>query len=189
MTGQVELRAWRPEDENAWQSIVWQPAVEEYLGESEALPPIGELLVHHDGFTYCRAAVWLDDRIIGLVTLGGTAPEPAEIQVAIHPDYHGKGYGTQAAEAVALLAWAEVPDLTITGLVRADNAASRRLTVAMGLELVVDPDDGDYLRIVPLSRFDAIKARLSHLLLHAVTEDEIKAWIDHAYQLLGKEPA
>ena len=188
MIPDVVLRAWRDDDQHAWESIAWAPETVEFLGEpGSPWLPKGDLVTATPEFVQVQAAICTPgDEVVGMVTLFGTPPEPADVTIAVRPDLLGKGYGTAGAIDAARLAFTVHPEVKISGLVRAGNDRSRKLVTALGLRLTAS-DDEDYLRIVPAGKVELLRGRLAHTLrVIATTKPEMQAWLAEADALLDR---
>ncbi len=78
--------------------------------------------------------IYLDDLLIGFVNDVEIDDKRIEIGYVIHPDYHNKGYATEALTAVI----ADLFDIgykTITAAAFEDNLASRRVMEKCGMKL------------------------------------------------------
>lgn len=150
----VRLEAWDVDrDVPAYEKIVCTPEVSEFLGEPDHDPvPQGPLFGHGDDYVMVTGAVWCGDDLVGAVWLSWwrhTGDEAATVTVAVRPDARGNGYGRAAVAEAAKLARSVHPGLPISGVVKADNAASMAMVARLGGGLVPDRDDPDYLVVVP----------------------------------------
>lgn len=75
------------------------------------------------------------DRVIGDVMLRVSSVETAEIEIGwvFHPDFAGKGYATEAAEAVLRLAFDGIDAHRVVAHLDPRNDASARLCTRLGL--------------------------------------------------------
>ena len=94
-------------------------------------------------------------RVDGLVIGGGGFHGPpvcgeVEIAYAVVPSARGLGYATEAARGLIALAAASGVR-SVFAVVAADNIASRRVAIAVGLRLLAGPDGGllRYTRTLP----------------------------------------
>jgi RimJ/RimL family protein N-acetyltransferase len=146
---EIELRAWRDEDEPAYEAIVCDPAVVEYLGDPDSDPvPQGPLVDVIGDIVCVRAAAWHDGELVGAIWVSGCGDEPAEVTVAIRPDRHGAGLGRATVAAAAALIRDRFPTVVLGGRIRTDNTASLSMATALGATLIAD-EDPDYLVVAP----------------------------------------
>lgn len=143
----IELRPWADEDEAAYEAIVCDPAVVEYLGEPDSDPvPQGPLVDVIGDIVCVRAAAWHEGELVGAIWVSGCGDEPAEITLGIRPDRHGRGLGQASIMAASSLIRERAPYVVLGGRVRTDNAASLAMVAALGAVLVPD-EDADYVVI------------------------------------------
>ena len=146
---EIELRPWADEDEAAYEAIVCDPAVVEFLGEPDSDPvPQGPLLDVIGDIVCVRAAVWHEGELVGAIWVSGCGDGPADVTVGIRPDRHGAGLGRAAVTAAARLVHDRYPAVSIGGRIRRGNAASLSMARALGVSFV-DDEDPDYLLAVP----------------------------------------
>ncbi len=95
--------------------------------------------LHHvaeqDGKEGIFRAIWLDDRIVGNISVerkAGVYRRDGEIGYLLHPDVWGQGIMTAAVAEICPLAFAALDLLRITGLAYAPNTASRRVLEKSG---------------------------------------------------------
>ena len=67
------------------------------------------------------------------LTLGSPEHRQAEIGFIFHPDHHGRGYATEAAEAVLALAFGTYDLHRVYGRLEARNTASARVLQKLGM--------------------------------------------------------
>lgn len=84
---------------------------------------------------YWQLAVSLDGRVIGDVffTIKSVAQQTAEIGWTMHPDFHGRGYMTEAAGAVLAVAFEQIGLRRVIANLDPRNAASVSLCRRLGL--------------------------------------------------------
>jgi RimJ/RimL family protein N-acetyltransferase len=67
------------------------------------------------------------------LTLGSPEHRQAEIGFVFHPDHHGRGYATEAAEAMVALAFSTYGRHRVYGRLEARNTASARVLEKLGM--------------------------------------------------------
>jgi RimJ/RimL family protein N-acetyltransferase len=89
-----------------------------------------------DGDNLSLAAVlWETGELIGDCSLQWVSAEhrQAEIGFVFHPDHHGHGYATEAAQALLALAFDELRVHRVVGRLEARNSASARVLQRLGM--------------------------------------------------------
>jgi RimJ/RimL family protein N-acetyltransferase len=91
---------------------------------------IGESTLNDEGQRLSLAVAWPQvDRVVGEASLTWLSREhrQGEIGFVFHPDFHGKGFATDAAEAVLWLGFANLGLHRIIGCLDARNTGSARV--------------------------------------------------------------
>lgn len=80
-------------------------------------------------------AICVDGEITGNIALkDDEKSESMEFGIMIHPDHHGKGYGSEAVELVIEHAFNEMNVHKLTARVHSDNEASQAIWENLGFE-------------------------------------------------------
>lgn len=87
--------------------------------------------------------IYLDGKIIGFVNDCGIEGEEIEIGYVIHPDYQGRGYATEAVQAI-LGELREMGFRKVTAGYFEENAASRRVMEKCGMQPTGMADEVEY---------------------------------------------
>ncbi|WP_431279283.1 GNAT family N-acetyltransferase [Leifsonia poae] len=147
-TQRLVLRPHRMENLEAWTRIENDPAIQNYLhwpkrSEAEVRSHLRDRtrktsLYQADDFL--ALAVELDGALIGDVSmhLRTVLPEGRSVEVGWLqlPDYRGKGYATEAAEALLDFAFRKVGALWVTAVIDVDNESSMALARRLGFERI-----------------------------------------------------
>ena len=86
--------------------------------------------------------------IVGDVVLGFVSEEhlAGEIGYIVHPDHHGRGYATEAGQAVLRVAFEDLRLHRVTGSVEARNVASARVLERLGMRLEAHLVDNEFVK-------------------------------------------
>jgi RimJ/RimL family protein N-acetyltransferase len=146
--------------------LYWEPRdatqVREFLGAK-----IREATLEDEGQRLSLAVVWPKaDRVIGEVHLQWLSREhrQGEIGFVFHPDYHGKGFATEAAEVPLRLGFADLGLHRIIGRLDARNVGSARVLEKLGMR-----------REALFVHDEIFKGEWSDQLVYAILDDEWKA--------------
>ncbi len=87
-------------------------------------------------------------RVIGDVLLHWTSEEhrQGETGFVFHPDYHGRGYASEAAVVMLRLGFEELDLHRIVGRCDARNAASARLMERLGMRREAHPHENEFVK-------------------------------------------
>jgi RimJ/RimL family protein N-acetyltransferase len=146
--------------------LYWEPRdaaqVREVLDQK-----IGESTLDDEGQRLSLAVAWPRvDRVIGEVSLTWLSREhrQGEIGFVFHPDYHGKGFATEAAEVVLWLGFANLGLHRIIGRLDARNTGSARVLEKLGMR-----------REAHFVHDEVFKGEWSDQLVYAILDEEWKA--------------
>ena len=169
-TERLVLRPHRLADADAWYALQSDPRVVEHL--SWPLRTRAESFVHLAHRTrhtrleqlddFLALAVLLDDRLIGDASLHLRSLERADRRVdvgwVIGPDWQGRGYAREAAEAMLELAFEQLGAVRCEAHMTWGNSASKVLAERLGFEEV--PADGDErVMVLTADRWSALRGR------------------------------
>lgn len=87
--------------------------------------------------------VYLDDRLIGFLNDVQIADRSMELGWALHPEYHSRGYGTQAVKLAIRELFAEGFDCVTAGAFL-ENPASIRVMEKCGMEKITFTEEIEY---------------------------------------------
>lgn len=87
--------------------------------------------------------IFFDGKLIGIINDTGIENSNVEIGYAVHPDYHNKGYGTEALKAVIEKLFEQGYTAVSAGIFE-DNIASRRVLEKCGFILIDKTEDIEY---------------------------------------------
>ena len=134
--------------------------IEEALAEVEALSPADRAQVSADWLARLRALTSPDpwtvgfslvqrdsETVVGSAGFKGppTADGMVEIAYGVHPDHQGKGYATEAAQALTTYAFSSGKVRLVRAHTRPEPNASTRVLTKCGFRRVgevLDPEDG-----------------------------------------------
>jgi RimJ/RimL family protein N-acetyltransferase len=145
LTERLDLRPFAPGDYEALLSIQSRADVARYLywdprtaaEVREALDvKIRSTAIFAEGDNLSLAAVLRDSgELIGDCSLRWLSAEhrQGEIGFVFHPDHHGRGYATEAAEALLALAFDDLGLHRVVGRLEARNEASARVLERLGM--------------------------------------------------------
>ena len=128
---------------------------------------IGESTIVDEGQRLSLAVAWPGvDRVIGEVSLQWLSREhrQGEVGFVFHPDYHGKGFATEAAEVVLWLGFANLGLHRIIGRLDARNIGSARVLAKLGMR-----------REAHFVHDEIFKGEWSDQLVYAIIDEEWKA--------------
>jgi RimJ/RimL family protein N-acetyltransferase len=143
-TSRLQLRAFVPGDLSALHAIRSRREIHRWLysepfTEEEAREELERRIarVRDAPETGIGLAVELaaTGELLGDITLTLGSPEhrQAEIGFVFHPDHHGRGYATEAAEAMVALAFSTYDLHRVFGRLEARNTASARVLEKLGM--------------------------------------------------------
>jgi RimJ/RimL family protein N-acetyltransferase len=172
-TARLVVRPYSAADFDDLYSIHSRPDVTRYLysepGDATQVREvldrrIGEPALDGDGQRLSLAVVWPQvDRVIGEVHLLWLSREhrQGEIGFVFHPDHHGKGFATEAAEVVLRLGFADLGLHRIIGRLDARIVGSARVLEKLGMR-----------REAHFVHDEIFKGEWSDQLVHAILDDE-----------------
>lgn len=139
----LTLRFMRPEDVDDMHGYQSREDVCRYLPyEPRDRATVAEKIEQHARATtlakdgdYWQLALELDGRVIGdlYFTIASTEHQTGEIGWSMHPDFHGRGYMSEAARAGLKLAFDEIGLHRVTAKLDARNTASAALCARLGM--------------------------------------------------------
>ncbi len=144
-TERLELRPFAPTDLEALVAIQSRPDVARYLyWDPRTAAEVREALdakvrstaIVAEGDNLSLAAVLRDSgQLIGDCSLRWISAQhrQGEIGFVFHPDHHGRGYATEAAEALLALAFDDLGLHRVVGRLEARNEASARVLERVGM--------------------------------------------------------
>lgn len=144
-TARLALRLYSGDDFDELFEIYSRPDVVRYLyGEARTAAQVRALLdrkigqsgLDDEGRFLALAVVYRDvGRVVGDVTLHWLSREhrQGELGYVFHPDHHGRGLATEAAEVVLRLAFAELGLHRVIGRCDARHTASARVLEKLGM--------------------------------------------------------
>ena len=145
----VTLRTMRPDDRERMLDILTSEKVNktymlpDFSRREDALPLFQRLMdMSISGSKYVRA-IDLDGGLIGFTNQVEITDTYMELGYVIHPDFHGKGYMTQALQLAIQDVYAMGYPEAITGAF-STNAASLRVMEKCGMERLEKTDEIDY---------------------------------------------
>jgi RimJ/RimL family protein N-acetyltransferase len=110
---------------------------------------IAAIAIREEGDFLALAAVSISTgKVIGDVNLGFASREHAlgEIGYIVHPDHHGRGYATEAAEPLLRIAFEELGLHRVFASVEARNAASARVLEKIGMRNEAHLVENEFVR-------------------------------------------
>jgi RimJ/RimL family protein N-acetyltransferase len=145
-TDRLVLRSFRPEDVDdvlAYRSV---PDVVRYVpGEPKTREQVVDMVAHSatagmldDKHPHITLAVDLAGRVVGDVMLHLNGPDGSdgkqvELGWILAPDVHGQGYATEAARALATVAFAELCAHRVWARLEPANTSSSRICERLGM--------------------------------------------------------
>jgi RimJ/RimL family protein N-acetyltransferase len=145
----VLLRPTRPEDRERMLDILTSNQVNktymlpDYEKREDAAPLFLRLMdMSREETKYVRA-ISLDGGLIGFVNQVEAENQTIELGYVIHPDFHGKGYMTQALKLAISEMFEKGYSQVITGAF-STNAASLRVMEKCGMDRLEKTDEIDY---------------------------------------------
>jgi RimJ/RimL family protein N-acetyltransferase len=145
----VFLRPILPEDRERMLDILTSDKVNktymlsDYEKREDAAPLFLRLMdMSREGTKYVRA-ISLDGGLIGFVNQVEAENQTIELGYVIHPDFHGKGYMTQALKLAISEMFEKGYSQVITGAF-STNAASLRVMEKCGMDRLEKTDEIDY---------------------------------------------
>jgi RimJ/RimL family protein N-acetyltransferase len=144
-TERLHLRALGPSDADAFRQMTDEPAIInaiDFLTTPFTLLDAQKLISGNGDGTNCFWGVWLRENasLIGTVGTHQRPIEELEIGYWFASSVHGRGIGTEAADAVVRTVSAAFPDRRIVAECRPENAVSWRLLEKIGFR--ADGADG-----------------------------------------------
>jgi RimJ/RimL family protein N-acetyltransferase len=144
-TARLTLRPFRADDLDGFFAIrsrpdvarfvYWEPSDRERLQETLKIK-ISQSVLDGEGQALTLAVVWRERGVlVGEVNLQWLSREHrgGEIGYAFHPDYHGRGFATEAAEVMLRLGFADLGLHRIVGRLDARNEASAKVLTRLGM--------------------------------------------------------
>lgn len=143
------LRPWREGDDDAFETIVCDPGVGEFLGEIEGAAPVGREVLYRigDQGLYMRAAIIRaddPDHPVGLVMGGSFNDGIFDLSIGLMTGHRGRGAGRAVVRLVNRLVHELEPDMRVSGVVRRENTAC--LQMLAGLGIPTTDEDEEYFR-------------------------------------------
>jgi RimJ/RimL family protein N-acetyltransferase len=180
-TDRLVLRSFRPGDEAdvlAYRSI---PEVVRYIpGDPKTQEQVADLVAERatagrvdEKSPILTLAVELDGRVVGDVLvhldgLDGPDGRQAEIGWVFAPDARGQGYATEAARAIARVAFEELGVHRVWAQLEPENTGSARICERLGMRREALFEQGSWF-----------KGRWSDLAVYALRADEWAGAADH----------
>jgi RimJ/RimL family protein N-acetyltransferase len=169
-TERLVLRPHRLADADAWYALQSDPRVVEHL--SWPLRTRAESFVHLAHRTrhtrleqlddFLALAVLLDDRLIGDASLHlrslGRVDRRVDVGWVIGPDWQGRGYAREAAEAMLELAFEQLGAVRCEAHMTWDNTASKVLAERLGFEETSAEGD-ERVMVLTVDRWRALYGR------------------------------
>jgi RimJ/RimL family protein N-acetyltransferase len=115
--------------------LYWDPRTSAEVREALAVKVRATAIVSEGDSLSLAAELRSTGELIGDCSLYWTSAEhrQGEIGFVFHPDHHGRGYATEAAEALLALAFDELRLHRVIGRLEARNAASARVLERLGM--------------------------------------------------------
>jgi RimJ/RimL family protein N-acetyltransferase len=115
--------------------LYWDPRTSAEVREALAAKARATAIVSEGDSISLAAELRATGELIGDCSLHWTSAEhrQGEIGFVFHPDHHGRGYATEAAEALLGLAFDELRLHRVVGRLEARNAASARVLERLGM--------------------------------------------------------
>ena len=142
-TGRLLLRPWRLDEIDSYHEMRAHPDVARYLYDEpltrrQALAKLRGLrsvITEPDQWINLAVEVAATGTVVGDVGLcwRSQVHRQAEIVYSFHPDHRGRGYATEAAEAMVDLAFTGLGAHRVSGRLDARNTASARVLERLGL--------------------------------------------------------
>jgi len=145
-TDRLVLRSFLPSDVDDVLAYRSQPDVVRYIpGEPKTHEQVVDMVAHSataglidDRHTHVTLAVDLGGRVIGDVMLAlngldGSDGKQVELGWVFTPDVQGQGYATEAARALAEVAFAEIGAHRVWAQLEPENTASSRICERLGM--------------------------------------------------------
>ncbi|MGW0507355.1 GNAT family N-acetyltransferase [Micromonospora sp. NPDC003241] len=158
-TERLHLRAFQPADLTGLHAYFADPAAHRYLYSEAPLDLDGtrEVLVRRQQRTALReqgdaiqlAAVLRETgQLVGDVLLCWTSEEhrQGEIGYLLHPDHRGRGYATEAAQAMLALAFDRYDLHRVVGRLDARNTASAQVLTRLGMRREAHLRENEYVK-------------------------------------------
>ena len=147
-TARLVLRAFTEEDAPAWNSIANQPYILKRMPDWQSTVDHTKKLIRYFISQYPQAkkttarvmfAVTIDnDKLIGMVGIGNKKEVNNEIELAyfVSEEYSGKGYISEAAEAVSKWSLHNLSLDYLIAIVETDNYPSQRVVENCGFQKI-----------------------------------------------------
>jgi RimJ/RimL family protein N-acetyltransferase len=145
-TERLVLRSFLPRDVDDVHAYRSQADVVRYIpGEPRDREQVADLVAHSttaglldDKHTHVTLAVDRNGRVVGDVMLAlngldGADGKQVELGWVFHPDVQGQGYATEAARALAEVAFSEVGAHRVWAQLEPENTASSRICERLGM--------------------------------------------------------
>jgi RimJ/RimL family protein N-acetyltransferase len=145
-TERLSLRSFRPEDVDDVLSYRSLPEVVRYVpGEPKTREQVTDMVAHSataglldDKHPHLTLAVDLEGRVVGDVMLGldgldGADGKQVELGWILAPDVHGRGYATEAANALLGVAFGELGAHRVWARLEPANTSSSRICERLGM--------------------------------------------------------
>jgi RimJ/RimL family protein N-acetyltransferase len=115
--------------------LYWDPRTAAEVRETLDVKVRATAIVAEGDNLSLAAVLRESDQLIGDCTLRWASAEhhQAEIGFVFHPDHHGRGYATEAAEALLALAFDGLKAHRVFGRLEARNTASARVLERLGM--------------------------------------------------------
>ena len=138
-TERLHFRQWEKSDFKAFSAFYAKEENAHFVGGVKSLEESYRLMAsyigHHvlHGFTFPAIVEKKSNQLIGTVGLWNSEPWPEpELGYWLIPDFHGKGYGTEAGLAVKAYALDELRLPTLVSHINAKNTPSKKLALRLG---------------------------------------------------------
>jgi RimJ/RimL family protein N-acetyltransferase len=144
-TERLHLRALGPSDASAFRQMTDEPAITnaaDFIPAPFTILDAQKLINGHGDGSDCFWGVWLRQNALLIGTIGTHLRPVDELEVGywFASSVHGRGIGTEAADAVVRSVGAAFPDRRIVAECRPENKASWRLLEKIGFR--ADGTDG-----------------------------------------------
>jgi RimJ/RimL family protein N-acetyltransferase len=173
-TERLVLRSFLPRDVDDVLAYRSQPDVVRYIpGEPKTREQVVDMVAHSataglidDKRTHITLAVDLDGRVVGDVMLAlngldGSDGKQVELGWVFTPDVQGQGYATEAARALAEIAFSEIGAHRVWAQLEPENTASSRICERLGMRREAYFEKGSWF-----------KGQWTDLAIYAIRADE-----------------
>jgi RimJ/RimL family protein N-acetyltransferase len=180
-TERLVLRSFLPRDVDDVLAYRSQPDVVRYIpGEPKTREQVVDMVAHSataglvdERHTHITLAVDLAGRVVGDVMLAlngldGSDGKQVELGWVFTPDVQGQGYATEAARALAEVAFSEVGAHRVWAQLEPENTASSRICERLGMRREAYFEKGSWF-----------KERWTDLAIYAIRADEWHSGVDH----------